>query len=130
MLMETRFNTKKWIITFSILLFLVIAICILSFRPIISPKEDDCSKIAGILSKYRYLDKSNDLQIKLKNDTKVYYINNIQKACVDSLMMDTLKGKMIIIYAVNHWTLLDPKSKFKHVARLTTINNKILYTEY
>ena len=99
---------------------------LLSFRPIISPSEDDCTKITGILKKSKYIEDMNDFQLKLEGNEKIFYINNIKQ---NALNIDSLLGKEITIYAVKHWTLLDPNSKYKHVARLNAGDN-VIYTEY
>ena len=45
--------------------------------------------------------------------------------------LDSLIGKKIVIYAVNHWILLDPKGKYKHVARIANEDERvIIYTEF
>lgn len=111
--------------------FIFIIIGILSFRPIINPKEDDCTKIIGTLHKCRYLDNENDIQFKIVEKDHVYYLNNLPNPEIKLNDLNALIGDKIIIYAVNHWTLLDPKGKYKHVARITNKSgSKIIYSEY
>lgn len=111
--------------------FIFVMIGLLSFRPIINPKEDDCTKIIGTLSKCRHLDKENDIQFKIVENNHVYYLNNLLDPESKLKDLNALIGKKVVIYAVNHWTLLDPKSKYKHVARIANQDeSKIFYSEY
>jgi hypothetical protein len=122
-------NKRFWII-FLIFLILFIA-AIISFRPISNPEEKDCSKITGTLMKYQYHSDFMDVQLKIDQNDKIYYINHMIDAQKIFPTLDSLIGKEIVIYAVDHWTLLDPKSRVRHIARITTGDGKrIIYTEY
>lgn len=113
-------------------LFLLFAIIgILSFRPIINPKEEDCTKIIGTLHKCRQLKEEKDIQFKIVENSHVYYLNNLLDPENKLNDLNALIGEKIVIYAVDHWTLLDPKSKYKHVARITNEDESmIIYSEY
>jgi hypothetical protein len=111
---------------------IIIVVGALSFRPIVNPTEKDCSKITGILQKYRYSEDVEDIVIKLDGYNKIFYLNRVADEKNAILCeLDSLINKKIILYAVNHWTLLDPKSTMKHVARVTNGDgSKIIFTEY
>jgi hypothetical protein len=86
----------------------------------------------GVLLKYRYLEEIEDINIKFDGDDKIYYLNRVADE-KDAILceLDSLINKKIILYAVNHWTLLVPKSTMKHVARVTNEDgSKIIFTEY
>jgi hypothetical protein len=81
--------------------------------------------------KYRYLSEIMDVQLKIDQNDKIYYINHMIDAQKIFPTLDSLIGKEIAIYAVDHWTLLDPISRIRHIARITTGDGKkIIYTEY
>jgi hypothetical protein len=114
---------------FTIILFLIFIA--LSFRPIINPKEKDCTKITLTLKDYKYIKEKRDIHIIVENSSKHYYINNISEQDIDFADLERLKGKDIVLYVVNHWTLLDPKQNNKHIARLSNgAETQILYTEF
>ena len=103
----------------------------MSFRPIINPKEEDCTKIIGTLHKCRQLKEEKDIQFKIVENSHVYYLNNLLDPENKLNDLNALIGEKIVIYAVDHWTLLDPKSKYKHVARVTNEDESmIVYSEY
>jgi hypothetical protein len=121
-------------INFWVLLLGVVLIVLgfLSLRPIINPTEEDCSRIVGTLEKRRFLSESRDIQFKIReNDFNVYYLNHVFDHEIKCSALDSLIGKKIVIYSVNHWTLLDTKRKYKHVARITNEDESmIIYSEY
>jgi hypothetical protein len=112
--------------------FTLIVLGFLSLRPIINPTEEDCSRIVGTLEKYRFLNASRDIQFKIReNEFNVYYLNHVFDQEIKFSALDSLIGKEIVIYSVNHWTLLDIKRKYKHVARITNEDESmIIYSEY
>ncbi|MDR1222344.1 MAG: hypothetical protein LBL07_05635 [Tannerella sp.] len=121
-------QTGFWILSFG---FILTVLGFLSFRPIVNPTEEDCSRIAGTLEKYRFLNESGDIQFKIReNDFNVYYLNHVFDHEIKFSGLDSLIGKRIVIYSVNHWTLLDTKGKYKHVARITNEDNTVIYSEY
>ena len=128
--MKTKF-IKSRLFWGLIVLLLAIIFGFLSFRPIINPKEEDCTRIEGILEKYQCDENNKDIHIKIENSENSFYINHVFPQEIDTKDLDSLIGEKIIIFAVNHWTLLDPKGKNKHVARITTQKgDKIIYSEY
>jgi hypothetical protein len=126
-----KVNFKKITLGTLILLIILIILGVLSFRPIINPKENDCSKIKGTLAKYRYLTDSRDIQLKINESDQVYYLNHVYDEEINLSDLDSLINRKIVIYSVNHWTLLDPKGKYKHVAKITNEDESyVVYTEF
>ncbi|MDR2147572.1 MAG: hypothetical protein LBE91_14055 [Tannerella sp.] len=109
---------------------IIVLLGILTFRPIVNPKEKDCTKIEGTLDKYQYHTENQDIVIKIKGDEKIYYLNRVANEAGILHQLDSLLNRQIVLYAVNHWTLLDPKNTLKHVARVTDNVGNIIFTEY
>ena len=114
-----------------ITLFLIIIVLgFLTFRPIINPKEKDCSRVVGTLVGYRY-SKHLDIHIKISENDIMYYLNRVDEPENIFRAFDTLTGKKIVLYPVNHWSLLNPRGKIKHVARVANEDESmIIYSEY
>jgi protein associated with RNAse G/E len=90
---------------------------------------DDCYKLEGSL-KYVWSSKTTyDIHLILHNSDKKFYINRGLQAGLNDETFDTLIGKEITIYPVDHWTLLDPKKKHPHVARVEA-GGKVLFSEF
>jgi hypothetical protein len=124
--MKSIFRKKAfWIISF----LFILLIFILTFRPIVNPKMDQCSKYSGILLKARSDTVNKDIFFRLDNTEKRFYINRgLENGLTDSTM-DTLIGKEIVVFAVNHWSLLNPSNKIKHVARVD-YGSMTIYSEF
>ena len=107
----------------------LLLIFILTFRPIVNPKMDQCSKYSGILLKAKSDSVNKDIYFRLDNTEIRFYINRgLENGLTDSTM-DTLIGKEIVVFAVNHWSLLNPSGKIKHVARVD-YGSLTIYSEF
>lgn len=117
----------KWILFTCAIL--VVAACVLTFRPIVNPNMENCSLSEGILNKVKCDPQTKDIYLLLEGYDKHFYINRGLEHGLSEDTFTQLIGKSIKLYSINHWTLLDPKSKSKHVAQVEQ-NGKVLYTEF
>jgi len=133
MIMNSDRETKKVVRGYLgciTLFFILLVLGFLTFRPIINPREEDCTRIVGTLIGYKY-SKHLDIHIKISENDNMYYLNRIDEPENIFSALDTLIGKKIVLYPVNHWSLLNPRRKTNHVARVTDEDeNMIIYTEY
>ncbi len=90
---------------------------------------DDCYKLKGKVKYVKAIEGINDIVFYLDNSNKRFYINRGLEAGLTKASLDTLKGKEITIYPVNNWTLLDPKRRTQHVARVE-VGSVVLYSEF
>lgn len=121
---------RSWLLLILIVV-VVLILSIISLGPIINPKPENCIKIVGTLEKYKYINQSRDIQLTIKDNDKNYYLNHVDDEEINLADLDSLIGKEITLYTVNHWTPLDPKGRSKHVARVTNKQeNKIVYSEF
>jgi len=118
---------KNFLILFP--LFLIMVLFYLTFRPIMNVDMDDCYKLTGKVKYVKAIKGINDIVFYLDNSNKQFYINRGLEAGLTKASLDTLKGKEITIYPVDHWTLLDRKKKNQHVARVE-VDGTILYSEF
>lgn len=88
--------------------------------------------IACIVDKSRFVEENKDLQFKLKGCDDVYYLNHLYEKDYGVISkFDSLTCEKITVYYVDHWTLLDPMSKYKHVARVVVGDSfNVIYTEF
>lgn len=102
-----------------------------TLRPITKPMEGDCTAFKGTLKSYYYNENSKDVHLSLKGHHHRFYINHLQPGLLDIKVFYSLLGEEVVIYGVNHWTLLNPKQKMRHVARISSDHGtKVIYTEY
>ena len=109
--------------------FALCLIIIISFRPIIHPRPNNCYVISGEVEQIWSSDETRDINIRIAGNDKVFYINRGLDSELRTFKLKTLIGEHIDIYAVKHWTILDPKSKIQHIA--CVVNGRdTLYTEF
>jgi len=106
-----------------------IVLFVFTFRPIMNPKPNQCTIITGTVEQIWSSDETHDINIRLEGVDKTYYINRGLDSGLRTYNLKDLIGEHIQIYAVKHWTLLDPKQKIRHVACVIT-SRDTLYTEF
>ena len=123
-------RVKRGILLYYILLLIPILLLVLVFRPISNPKEGDCSRIVVTLVGYGY-SKHKDIHFKISENDNMYYLNRVNQPDSVFTALDTLVGKRIVLYPVNHWSLLNPRGRVNHVARVTNEDgSKIIYSTF
>lgn len=108
-------------------LFGLLAILIL--RPVSVSDESDCHLVEGTVVKI-HEGGENDIVFRLKNDSKIYYINRGLEA---GLTLDGVSEKVmareVSIWYAKHWTPLDPTGRINHISKVT-LNEEVLFTEF
>ncbi len=107
----------------------VFALAFLSFRPIINLTLEDCEKMEGPMFEAFISPKNGDVYFQLSNSDKHFRINNGKNAGISQSMLDSMAEQQIVIYLVNHWTLLDTQNNYPHVAQLEW-KGKVIYSEF
>lgn len=108
---------------------LFILLCVLTFRPIINPQKEDCSFLQGKLIKVRSDLQTKDIYLKLEGVDKHLYINRgMEKEGNEDRLKEHI-GKNVSLHVVDHWTLLDPTGKVKHVSQVA-YQDEIIFTEF
>ncbi|WP_298417016.1 hypothetical protein [uncultured Kordia sp.] len=113
-------------------IFLGIALVVFlaySFKPVTSVKSDDCVLISGKIVSIEQ-GTSNDIQIRLENDSHYYYINRgIQKGVNLAQLSSKVLNKTVTLYCPNRWTLVSPDGIVPHISRLEK-GTTIVYSEF
>jgi hypothetical protein len=120
-------NTRIYISLALIGFFIILLI--LTFRPIINPKPKQCAIVSGVVEQIWSCEETHDINIRLEGYNKTFYINRGLDSELRTFKLKELVGKPVKIYAVKHWTPLDPKQKIQHVACVVT-DRDTLYTEF
>lgn len=114
---------------FVIVLISFISLFFLAFRPIFNVGAEDCVAVKGLAVKI-YEGGVKDINFKLLNDNNHYYINRgLEQGFVLDSIQEAWTGKALTIHYVKHWSILNPKNRVRHVARLE-IDEQVLYSEY
>lgn len=120
-------KTKTIILTLGTVLLLVLAV--VSLIPISNPSLEDSEKTTGEVELIAEEGGPFDIQIRVNNDDRVYYINRGAENGLDAKKLNkALAGSEIEIHYANHWTPLDPFGKMKHITRLSH-NGTVFYDE-
>lgn len=122
-------NIKKTKFKVLVLSLGIFTLAFLSFRPIINPTLEDCEKMEGTIIEPFISPKNGDIYFKIKESKKHFRINNGLEAGFTLGLIDSIRNQKVIIYPLNHWTLIDPKNNYPHVARLEW-NGRIIYSEF
>ncbi len=116
-------------IFYGILSIVIIAFGIVSFKPIIKPSPRNCVIITGTVEQIWASDENHDINIRLQGSDVIYYINRGLESELRTYDLKSLIGQNIQIYAVKHWTILDPKRKVQHIACIK-VGEESLYSEF
>lgn len=119
-------KTKVKVLAISIVVF---TLAFLSFRPIINPTLEDCEIVEGTILEPFISPKNGDVYFQLSGSEKHFRINDGLDVGISQALLDSITNKVVIIYPVNHWTLIDPQNNYPHVARLEW-NTQIIYSEF
>ena len=111
---------------FYLVLSVILVLGILSLRPVTNLSSENCLKADGIARVLANQSSGGDVFFYLDNDTEVvYYINRGVERGVKAQDID---GQYLELKYADHWTLLDPFGKKRHVAELL-VNKEVKYTE-
>ncbi len=120
-------KTKTIILTLGTVLLLVLAV--VSLIPISNPSLEDSEKTTGEVELFAEEGGPFDIQIRVNNDDRVYYVNRGAENGLDANELNkALAGNEIEIHYANHWTPLDPFGKMRHITCLSH-NGTIFYDE-
>lgn len=111
------------------LFVLFFSIAFICFRPIINPKLSDCDQLTGRLDRFTIMPDTKDIHFFLDNSDKFFYINRGLESGLNKEILESMVGKAVTVYPINHWTLLDPNRTNPHVARLE-LGDEVLYSEF
>ena len=100
-----------------------------SFKPVTTVDSDDCVLISGKIVSIAE-GTSNDIQIRLENDSHYYYINRgIEKGVNLAQLSSKVLNKTVTLYCPNRWTLVSPDGIVPHISRLEK-GTTIVYSEF
>ncbi|WP_430411512.1 hypothetical protein [Kordia sp.] len=100
-----------------------------SFKPVTSVNSDDCVLISGKIVSIEE-GTSNDIQIRLENDSHYYYINRgIEKGVNLAQLSSKVLNKTVTLYCPNRWTLVSPDGIVPHISRLDK-GTTVVYSEF
>jgi hypothetical protein len=113
-------------------IFLGIALVVFlaySFKPVTTVDSDDCVLISGKIVSVEE-GTSNDIQIRLENDSHYYYINRgIEKGLNLAQLSSKVLNKTVTLYCPNRWTLVSPDGIVPHISRMEK-GTTIVYSEF
>lgn len=119
-------QTKIKILVLSLTMLLL---AFLTFRPIVNPQLEDCEILEGNFLDPYVSAKNKDIYFQISGSEKHFRINRGLEAGLSQELLDSITNKNVVVYPVNHWTLLDPNNNHPHVARLEW-NGRILFSEF
>ncbi|WP_046756341.1 hypothetical protein [Kordia jejudonensis] len=113
-------------------IFLGIALVVFlaySFKPVTEVDSDDCVLISGKIVSIAE-GTSNDIQIRLENDSHYYYINRgLEKGLNLAQLSSKVLNKTVTLYCPNRWTLVSPDGIVPHISRMEK-GTAIVYSEF
>jgi len=113
-------------------IFLGIALVVFlaySFKPVTTVKSNDCVLISG---KIVSIDQgtSNDIQIRLENDSHYYYINRgLEKGINLEQLSSKVLNKTVTLYCLNRWTIVNPDGIVPHISKMEK-GTTVVYSEF
>lgn len=100
-----------------------------SFKPVTTVKSDDCVLISGKIISIQE-GSSNDIQIRLENDSHYYYINRgLEKGINLEQLSSKVLNKTVTLYCPNRWTIVNPDGIVPHISRMDK-GTSVVYTEF
>jgi hypothetical protein len=109
------------------ILVVLSVVAVLAFRPI-NTNDDNRTRISGTLISVSEV-ASGDIIFKLQGNDVSYYINRgTQKGHSAEDLQNKLQGKSVEVEYADHWTLLDPAGKHRHITGLRADDHQI-YSE-
>jgi phosphopantothenate synthetase len=100
-----------------------------SFKPVTSVNSDDCVLISGKIVSIEE-GTSNDIQIRLENDSHYYYINRgLEKGVNLKQLSSKVLNKTVTLYCPNRWTIVSPDGIVPHISRMEK-GTSVVYSEF
>lgn len=99
-----------------------------SFKPVTTVQSDDCVLISGKIVSIKE-GKSNDIQIRLENDSHYYYINRgLEKGINLAQLSSKVLNKTVTLYCPNRWTIVNPDGIVPHITKMEK-GTTVVYNE-
>lgn len=100
-----------------------------SFKPVTKVTSDECVLISGKVVSVQE-GTSNDIQIRLENDSHYYYINRgLEKGVNLAQLSSKVLNKTVTLYCPNRWTIVNPDGIVPHISKLEK-GTTIVYSEF
>ena len=100
-----------------------------SFTPVTTVNSDDCVLISGKIVSIEE-GTSNDIQIRLENDSHYYYINRgMEKGLNLAQLSSKVLNKTVTLYCPNRWTITNPDGIVPHISKLEK-GTSVVYSEF
>ncbi|MGH1384191.1 hypothetical protein [Kordia sp.] len=113
-------------------IFLGIALVVFlaySFKPVTTVKSDDCVLISGKIVSIKKGD-TNDIQIRLENDSHYYYINRgLEKGINLKQLSSKVLNKTVTLYCPNRWSLVNPDGIIPQISQMEK-GTTVVYSEF
>ncbi|MBC8755539.1 hypothetical protein H2O64_12755 [Kordia sp. YSTF-M3] len=113
-------------------IFLGIALVVFlaySFKPVTTVNSDDCVLISGKIVSIEE-GTSNDIQIRLENDSHYYYINRgLEKGVNLEQLSSKVLNKTVTLYCPNRWTIVSPDGIVPHISKMEK-GTTVVYSEF
>ncbi|WP_420570706.1 hypothetical protein [Kordia sp.] len=113
-------------------IFLGIALVVFlaySFKPATKVKSDDCVLISGKIVSIEE-GTSNDIHIRLENDSHYYYINRgLEKGINLEQLSSKVLNKTVTLYCPNRWTIVNPDGIVPHISKMEK-GTTVVYSEF
>lgn len=118
---------RRALILFNFILILTLLVLVL--RPV--PKPDsigDCEIVQGEVLLIGETG-TNDVSLKLKDNTQLFYINRGSELGLDlKQLQEKLQGKEVQIYFPKYWTPLDWNNHIRHLSEIW-LGEELIYSE-
>ena len=116
-------------ITFIFLGIALVVFLAYSFKPVTTVDSDDCVLISGKIVSIEE-GPSNDIQIRLENDSHDYYLNRgLEKGLNLAQLSSKVLNKTVTLYCPHRWTLVSPDGIVPHISRMEK-GTTIVYSEF
>ncbi|PTX59291.1 hypothetical protein C8N46_110128 [Kordia periserrulae] len=116
-------------ITFIFLGIALVVFLAYSFTPINTVQSDDCVLISGKIVSIKE-GASNNIQIRLENDSHYYYINRgLEKGINLAQLSAKVLNKTVTLYCPNRWTIVNPDGIVPHISKMEK-GTTVVYSEF
>jgi len=113
-------------------IFLGIALVVFlaySFKPVTAVTSDECILISGRIVSIKE-GATNDIQIRLENDSHYYYINDgLEKGINLKQLSSKVLNKTVTLYCPNRWTPVNPDGIVPHITKMEK-GTTVVYSEF
>jgi hypothetical protein len=119
---------KKTHLTIAAAIGLFVLLAAFTLRPVPTVTEKECLVIKGTVTNI-YEGGVKDVVFVLKGQKETYYINRgIEQGLDLNALKKQLEGKEITIKYPDHWSLLNPNGRLRHIGKVE-FEGKTIYNE-